>query len=217
MDLAKPCPRCSSIEKTKRGRCAPCDRARKRNAYARSDKDVAKVLRRQWYTANKDKVVAQTVAWAGANPEKRAELIERGRLKKYGLTIAQYHQLHEQQSGRCRICDRALSDGVHIDHDHATLVVRGLLCPKCNIGLGHFEDDPQRLRRAAAYLKSKPTTFKVLAPSPFRDDDGRRKVSLDMEAKLVELKRSGRSLSQIAREVGLSRSWVWVVLKRKAG
>lgn len=216
MDMQRPCPRCGSSERTKRGRCAPCVRIQKNASYARCRSAVL-VRNHDRYMKNKARVYAQTAAWAEANPEKKAEVNERSRLKKYGLTIAEYHHLHELQAGLCRICERPLSNGVHIDHDHATLIVRGLLCPKCNIGLGHFEDDPRRLRRAAAYLRCKPTAYKILRSSALRDDDGRRKVTPDVAARIVELKGSGQSLSRIAREVGLSRSWVQVVLKRKVG
>jgi hypothetical protein len=42
---------------------------------------------------------------------------------------------------------------VHLDHDHATGVVRGMLCFPCNAAIGHLRDDPQVVRRAAAYLE----------------------------------------------------------------
>lgn len=63
------------------------------------------------------------------------------------------------QEGRCAICSVVMRpkgkdrDSVAADHDHKTDKPRGLLCMGCNKGLGHFYDDPQIVRRAAAYLE----------------------------------------------------------------
>lgn len=51
----------------------------------------------------------------------------------------------------CRICSSTEGE-LHIDHCHTTGVVRGVLCRKCNIGLGHFRDDPVLLAAAIEYL-----------------------------------------------------------------
>ena len=58
------------------------------------------------------------------------------------------------QRGVCAICERPPTDGIslHVDHDHATGARRKLLCFRCNNSLGDLEDDPDLLRRAAAYL-----------------------------------------------------------------
>lgn len=53
---------------------------------------------------------------------------------------------------RCAIC--ATTDQLVGDHDHATGSPRGILCRKCNLALGNMDDDPQRLRAAAAYLEA---------------------------------------------------------------
>lgn len=75
------------------------------------------------------------------------------RINIYGLTKPEYERMFNTQGGKCKIdeCDRAAEV---IDHCHKTGKVRGLLCSTHNKGLGHFNDDPEELRRAAAYLES---------------------------------------------------------------
>jgi Recombination endonuclease VII len=61
----------------------------------------------------------------------------------------------ESQNHKCAICrDPIAFEGqrCHIDHDHDTGILRGLLCGRCNRGLGHFQDDVERLERAVAYI-----------------------------------------------------------------
>ena len=72
---------------------------------------------------------------------------------RYGLSPDDYRKLVQQQGGVCAICRKADRTLV-IDHCHATNVVRRLLCRKCNTGLGQFDDDPDVLRAAAAYLEA---------------------------------------------------------------
>jgi len=87
----------------------------------------------------------------------------RGRIRKalYGITEEQYQAMFESQGNACAICGSTdwpasnYAGSPHVDHDHATGEVRGLLCGHCNNGLGHFRDDPERLRKAAAYLESR--------------------------------------------------------------
>ena len=71
---------------------------------------------------------------------------------QYGLTPADFVEMLVRQSGRCAICDAALLLP-HIDHDHLTGIIRELLCPDCNRGLGMFHDNTKLLRNAARYLK----------------------------------------------------------------
>ena len=77
-------------------------------------------------------------------------------LKRYGLTVEGYDLLSEQQEGRCAICGTDTPNGRnwHVDHDHKTNKVRGLLCHNCNILLGNAHDDPAILQAAIDYLSS---------------------------------------------------------------
>jgi len=78
--------------------------------------------------------------------------------RNYGITLADYEALLAIQGSRCAICGTGEPGGVAnvfaVDHCHESLRVRGLLCNLCNLGLGQFKDDPERLRSAAAYLES---------------------------------------------------------------
>lgn len=75
----------------------------------------------------------------------------------YGLSPKQYAAMLAEQDGRCAICRtdewRGKDNAPHVDHDHDSKYVRGILCGGCNNGLGSFGDDPARLRAAADYLE----------------------------------------------------------------
>lgn len=76
-------------------------------------------------------------------------------LRDYGLTRDEYEALLERQGHVCAICqkpDTTAKGILGVDHDHTTGRVRGLLCHPCNVGLGHFQDDPALLTRAAVYV-----------------------------------------------------------------
>lgn len=82
------------------------------------------------------------------------------RKAKYGLSAEQIQEMRESQGGKCAICEivmrvggRPGMDQEHVDHDHKTGDVRGLLCSRCNTSIGKFNDDPALLRRAAEYIE----------------------------------------------------------------
>lgn len=71
----------------------------------------------------------------------------------YGISPEEYNALLQKQSGRCAICEQPPKKTLHVDHCHETGRVRGLLCHFCNIGLGHFGEDIERMKRAIRYLE----------------------------------------------------------------
>ena len=78
---------------------------------------------------------------------------ERGIARRYGLSLEQYLNLIEEHDNRCAICGNECKDSRPcVDHDHKTGKVRGILCPLCNRGLGHFQDSIELLTAAAEYL-----------------------------------------------------------------
>lgn len=73
-------------------------------------------------------------------------------LRVYGITLEFFESLIRKQKGKCAICKKKLKEP-HLDHCHKTKKPRGVLCHKCNVGLGHFNDNPRLLKRALAYLR----------------------------------------------------------------
>lgn len=96
------------------------------------------------------------------SPEEKTEYLARvaknqlkAALKKYNLTLMDYDSLLIKQGYSCGIClekDPGGKGRWHIDHDHLTNKVRGLLCHNCNTALGGFKDSVGNLQRAINYL-----------------------------------------------------------------
>jgi hypothetical protein len=70
--------------------------------------------------------------------------------RRYGLTLQEFDGLLADQGLLCPICLER--PAVHVDHDHSTGKVRGILCEMCNGGLGQFRDNPETIRSAIEYL-----------------------------------------------------------------
>lgn len=73
--------------------------------------------------------------------------------RAYNLTLRAYEDLVEAQEGRCAVCrnEPPAGERLHIDHDHHTREVRGLLCGRCNSALGQMREDPALICELAAY------------------------------------------------------------------
>lgn len=120
----------------------------------------------------------QALSWNKNNPESRKKSQEKYRqtdkyrysyvsshLKRtYGITYENYLEIYKSQGEVCAICGRTELRRSYenkreqllplfVDHCHTSGVVRGLLCSKCNTGLGMFEDNKQSLSKAISYLK----------------------------------------------------------------
>lgn len=69
----------------------------------------------------------------------------------HGFTTIQYDALFLEQGGKCAVCDKQQKQHLHVDHDHTTGIVRGLLCSDCNTALGHLHDSPIIISRLLQY------------------------------------------------------------------
>ncbi|QZE11266.1 HNH endonuclease [Streptomyces phage Forrest] len=73
--------------------------------------------------------------------------------RKFNMTLDEYNLMESKQNGVCAICGGRDEDvSLAVDHCHSTGIVRGLLCRKCNMGLGYFDDDIEKMTKAIAYL-----------------------------------------------------------------
>lgn len=105
-------------------------------------------------------------AWLKAHPEKEFEY---KCLRPHGLKLADYERMLAAQGGGCACCGAKVNKSgrrLGVDHDHRTGKVRGILCHHCNAGIGHFGDDPERLRLAIAYLEKHKQKHRPPGPSP---------------------------------------------------
>lgn len=123
-------------------------------AYRERNRDRIRAKQRARYAAKKELIYAQSREWKAQNPERAALLLRRSALRlKYGIELEDYDRMLAAQNGGCAVC-HAPPNGkyLHVDHDHRTGMVRGLLCQRCNMALGLLEHDSERLFSASRYL-----------------------------------------------------------------
>ena len=97
-------------------------------------------------------------------PSRIARFKQKDRLRKYkkltgiDITLEQLEELESKNNGKCWICggvNNGRQKNLHMDHDHNTGKVRGMLCHKCNVVLGLVNDNPKILNTMIQYLKGR--------------------------------------------------------------
>lgn len=115
-----------------------------------------------WYDrlGGRKKILDQGRVYKKEHSEKYRSVFRKAQLKrKYGMTLEQYQALFELQEGCCALCGVAAetlpeqSRVLHVDHDHKTGKIRGLLCRWCNTMLGRVEAHPGWPMKALSYLE----------------------------------------------------------------
>lgn len=122
------------------------ERSRK---WRENNKERVKDYRRR----NKPRILKYQRKYREDNPEAMRESLIKSR---YGISLSDYQGMLSAQSHCCAICgtdDPGGNGRFHVDHCHSSAKVRGLLCWRCNVGLGQFKDDADLLEKASLYLK----------------------------------------------------------------
>jgi len=120
------------ISKSNKRVCRTCEKLRQQS-------DKSKATKRKYGKDKKDRIKDLYL--------KRA----------FNISIEEYNKLFENQNGCCAICNKHQTEfkkSFAVDHCHKTIKVRGLLCSKCNIGIGQFNDNEELLRKAIEYIKN---------------------------------------------------------------
>lgn len=135
------CPKCGGEKIAERSYCNPCNaeyynkkRAENREAYNASQREYRKNT---------------------PTEKRRADRKRYHLMQAYGITVEQYEEMYEKQERCCAICKDELpkhGKNVHVDHCHETGNVRGILCSRCNTGIGQLRHDPRIIEAAITYL-----------------------------------------------------------------
>lgn len=135
-------------------RCRECTRRYQKQRYARDPRNSIKMSRDYLEKQRRQQLEFE----AGRSDVPSTKVVRE--MKQYGLTIEMFLEMEKAQGGKCAVCGCAPSEvqghrstRLYIDHCHETGVIRGLLCNRCNTGIGYFQNSGERLESAANYLR----------------------------------------------------------------
>lgn len=135
----KPCEKHPGAKRYKSGACSAC----------------AIAAQKRWAQKNKGKVSASFGKWRSENHEAHKRMVRRGHYIKAGVNPDLAEAVRSQHRGGCECCGSLSPNGNSwcVDHDHTTGRIRGVLCHKCNQGLGLLGDTLQGVLLAVRYLQ----------------------------------------------------------------
>ncbi len=152
-------------------RCSKCTRVKRTSSFTKDRQKAdglcnwCKVCRgldkARYYLLNADSIKLKVKAWRDSNPERK---VASYRNSRYGLAPNRFDKMLERQFGKCAVCREPFTAALvpHVDHDHRCCpvgsmccgkCVRGLLCHKCNKGLGYLQDRIDVLVNGIKYLQ----------------------------------------------------------------
>lgn len=145
-------------------------------------KPCTKKIRQQHYTKKKELYLSKAKNWKKENKKKASDINKKSYIKHrdkilnnakkdrlenpdrykrislkytYNISLEDFNSLLKKQNYVCAICKKIKHEkhrNLYVDHCHKTGKVRGLLCNRCNLGLGNFDDNISNLEEATKYL-----------------------------------------------------------------
>jgi hypothetical protein len=136
-----------------RSECKRCGAIAKRARYL-ANREAGIERSRTWQRENRERHLVWQRRYRAANRERiQRQNRDRHLSKKYGIDSEGFELLVRAQMNLCAICLRYFGKRLHVDHDHRSGQIRGLLCGKCNKAIGLLDDHPQLAESAAKYLR----------------------------------------------------------------
>lgn len=124
--------------------------------YKKRNPEKVKEYKKRYYLKHKDSIKKQKKEYALKNPEKALRWKLNPYYRQYkNFSLQKYNEFLQKQNNVCAICEKPENGKrLAVDHCHLTDEVRGLLCQKCNRGIGIFNDDIILLTKAKNYLQN---------------------------------------------------------------
>lgn len=146
--IGNPCKKCGSEEKyVSSYSCVQCNI--EKNSHKLYDDELMSKYR------TNEKQNTKLKKWRFENSDALCKQNNKRRLSKYNISQEDFDILLQEQNGNCAICYNQLIGKFAIDHNHDNGKVRGLLCLKCNSGIGLLGDSPKLLMSAIDYLNER--------------------------------------------------------------
>jgi hypothetical protein len=133
--------------------------------WSKNNKYAAAITKKAYYQRHREEWKAKASDRAKTRPDRTRVIQRRCHIKRrFGLTLERFESMLEEQNYSCAVCACKTPGGQgswHVDHDHSCCdkvktcgkCVRGILCVRCNSGLGLFKDSTILLDRAMEYLR----------------------------------------------------------------
>lgn len=142
--------------------CSRCERLQDASEFPREKRSKTGIkgycitCNRAYFAAHARKYRSKRdVLLKASTPEFKKRARDHRMRRKFGLTAHEVDVMLAEQDGRCAICMTPKPERAwHVDHDHETGAVRGVLCGTCNLAVGYLADDPERMRAAALYIEA---------------------------------------------------------------